>query len=121
MKSPCMEKSSCEGGETQRPDSVSLLPDSGNNIIPPNQNMAHSTLAQHSTQVNSIYECENTSQFINFYYATMSYPVISMWTKAIDKGYLRGWNGLTSDHVRCFINPLNSNEQGYMDQRCAGI
>ncbi|KAL7474374.1 LOW QUALITY PROTEIN: hypothetical protein ACHAW6_000349 [Cyclotella cf. meneghiniana] len=56
-------------------------------------------LVHPSPEINSIYECENTEQLINFYYATIGYPVISMWIKAIDKGYFQGWRGLTSDRV----------------------
>ncbi|KAL7480030.1 hypothetical protein ACHAW6_005742 [Cyclotella cf. meneghiniana] len=93
----------------------------GNKVIPPDHNVAQLALAQHSPQVNSIYECKNTSQLINFYCATMSSPVISMWIKAIDRGYLRGWRGLTSDHIRSFIKPSEQSEQGHMDQRHAGI
>eukprot|EP00956_Cyclotella_meneghiniana_P020333 scaffold35676_cov69-Cyclotella_meneghiniana.AAC.2 len=51
----------------------------------------------------------------------MGYPVISTWTKAIDKGYFRGWRGLTSDRVRRFIKPNEHCEQGHMDQRRQGI
>ena len=51
----------------------------------------------------------------------MGYPVISKWTKAIDKGYFRGRNGLTSDCVQRIIKPSEPCEQGHMDQRRAGI
>eukprot|EP01082_Thalassiosira_pseudonana_P011880 g10662.t1 g10662 contig4:2284681-2286983(+) len=91
---------------------VSLLADGSNSIVPSDQNIVQ------SPTVNGIYECENTGELIKFYYATMGYPVISTWTQAIDKGYFRGWRGLTSDRVRRFIKP---NEQGHMDQRRTGI
>eukprot|EP00804_Cyclotella_cryptica_P012508 CCRYP_017699-RA/>CCRYP_017699-RA protein AED:0.43 eAED:0.43 QI:0/-1/0/1/-1/1/1/0/203 len=51
----------------------------------------------------------------------MGYPVVSTWCKAIDKGYFRGWSGLTSDRVRKFIRPSSPSEQGHMDQRRAYI
>ena len=51
----------------------------------------------------------------------MGYPVISTWTKAIDKGYFRGWRGPTSDRVRQFIKPSAQSEQGHMDQKRTGI
>eukprot|EP00804_Cyclotella_cryptica_P026162 CCRYP_013041-RA/>CCRYP_013041-RA protein AED:0.40 eAED:0.40 QI:0/0/0/1/0/0/3/0/294 len=79
------------------------------------------SLAQPHPQVNNIYKCENTSQLINFYYATMGYPVISTCIKAIDKGYFQGWRGLTSDRTRRFIKPSELSELGHMDQRRAGI
>ena len=66
---------------------ISLIPDGGNNIVPSDQALAQLILAQPQPQFNSIYECKNTGQLINFYYATMGYPVISTWIKAIDKGY----------------------------------
>jgi hypothetical protein len=100
---------------------VSLLPEGGNHIIPTDQNIIQAMLAPTPFEVNSIYKCENTGQLINFYYATMGYPVISTWIKAIDKGYFRGWRGLTSDRVQRFIKPNEHCEQGHMDQRMQGI
>ena len=94
---------------------VSLLADGSNSIVPADQNIVQ------SPTVNGIYECENTGELIKFYYATMGYPVISTWTQAIDKGYFRGWRGLTSDRVRRFIKPNEQCEQGHMDQRRTGI
>jgi hypothetical protein len=69
----------------------------------------------------TIYECQNTKQLINFYYATMGYPVISTWCKAIDKGYCKGWTDLTSERVRQFIKPSQASEQGHMDQKRANV
>ncbi|EED89749.1 predicted protein [Thalassiosira pseudonana CCMP1335] len=94
---------------------VSLLADGSNSIVPAEQDIVQ------SPTVNGIYECENTGDLIQFYYATMGYPVLSTWTKAIDKGYFRGWRGLTSDRVRRFIKPNEQCEQGHMDQRRTGI
>jgi hypothetical protein len=94
---------------------VSLLADGSNSIVPADQNIVQ------SPAVNGIYECENTGELIKFYYATMGYPVLSTWTQAIDKGYFRGWRGLTSDRVRRFIKPNEQCEQGHMDQRRTGI
>jgi hypothetical protein len=96
---------------------ISLIPDGGNTIVPSNQALAQLILTQPPPQITIIYECENTSQLINFYYATMGYPVISMWIKAINKGYFRGWRGLTSDCVKRFIKPSEHSEKGHMDQR----
>ena len=56
---------------------VSLLADGSNSIVPADQNIVQ------SPTVNGIYECENTGDLIQFYYATMGYPVLSTWTKAI--------------------------------------
>eukprot|EP00804_Cyclotella_cryptica_P006568 CCRYP_021174-RA/>CCRYP_021174-RA protein AED:0.46 eAED:0.46 QI:0/0/0/1/1/1/2/0/373 len=51
----------------------------------------------------------------------MGCPVTWTWCKAIDRGYFRGWPGLTSDSVRRFIKPSQACKQGHMDQRRAGI
>ena len=72
-------------------------------------------------QAHSIYECENTHQLVNFYYATMGYPVISTWCNAIDRGYFRGWPSLTSTRVRHFVKPSEQNSMGHLDQRKQGI
>ncbi|KAL7486094.1 hypothetical protein ACHAW6_011694 [Cyclotella cf. meneghiniana] len=71
VKSPSMVISSCE--------------ESGNHIIPTPTN--HSAIVVSSLSCSKQYLCKNTGQLINFYYATMGYPIISMWIKAIDKGY----------------------------------
>jgi hypothetical protein len=99
---------------------IFLIPDGGN-IVPSDQALVQLIFTQPQPQINSNYECKNTSQLINFYYATMGYPVISTWIKAINKGYFRGWRGLTSDRVRRFIKPSEHSEQGHMDQQRAGI
>ncbi|KAL7484652.1 hypothetical protein ACHAW6_010287 [Cyclotella cf. meneghiniana] len=57
------------------------------------------------------------TNLINYYYATMGYPVVSTWCKAIDKDYFRGWNGLISKRVLHFIKPSEHNLMGHLDQR----
>jgi hypothetical protein len=100
---------------------ISLLPDGGLNVIPQAADIKDMFEIPQALQAHNLYECSNTSDLINFYYATMGYPVISTWCKAIDRGYFRGWPGLTSDRVRRFIKPSQACEQGHMDQRRAGI
>ncbi|KAL7474807.1 hypothetical protein ACHAW6_000761 [Cyclotella cf. meneghiniana] len=82
---------------------VSLIHDGSNRIVPPYKDITDLYSAPENNFANSafhpIYECSNTNQLIQFYYATMGYPVISTWCKAIDMGYFRGWNGLTSDRA----------------------
>jgi hypothetical protein len=46
-------------------------------------------------EANSLYECNNTYQLTNFYQAPLSYLVVSMLVKAINKGYLKGFASLT--------------------------
>eukprot|EP00804_Cyclotella_cryptica_P023350 CCRYP_000480-RA/>CCRYP_000480-RA protein AED:0.37 eAED:0.37 QI:0/-1/0/1/-1/1/1/0/217 len=69
---------------------VSFIPDGGNNIFRPYTTV--NDLYETPSNIHAlsayqpIYECTNTNQLMNFYHATMGYPVISTWCKAIDKG-----------------------------------
>ena len=90
---------------------ISLLPDGGNNIIPDDEDQDCNTKVPiPDFLANSIYECETTGQLIQFYHATMGFPVTSTWCKAIDAGYFRGWPGLTSKRVRRFIKVIEETE-----------
>ena len=96
---------------------ISLLSDGGNNIIPEDDDDFSEEVKMPDFFANAIYECDNTDQLIQFYHATMGYPVTSTWCKAIDAGYFRGWPGLTSKRVRRFIKVVEETEMGHMDQR----
>ncbi|KAL7479566.1 LOW QUALITY PROTEIN: hypothetical protein ACHAW6_005291 [Cyclotella cf. meneghiniana] len=85
------------------------------NIAPHDPNILLST--EPTAQTNSIYECKNTHQLINFYYATMGYPS----PHAINQGYFQGWTRLTSTRVWHFVKPLEYNLMGHLDQRRQGI
>ena len=100
---------------------ISLLSNGGNNIIPNDDDSITEDEKIPDFFANSIYECDNTNQLIQFYHATMGHPVISTWCKAIDAGYFRGWPGLTSKRVRRFIKVSEPTEMGHMDQRRIGI
>jgi hypothetical protein len=72
-------------------------------------------------EANSLYEeCDNTYQLINFYHVTLNYPVVSMLVKAINKGYLKGFAGLTLHQVCQHIKVNNETEKGHTDQSCQG-
>jgi hypothetical protein len=71
-------------------------------------------------EANSSYECNNSYQLINFYHATLNYPVVSMMVKVIDKGYLKGFSGLTYHRVCQHIKINNETEKGHMDQSWQG-
>jgi hypothetical protein len=58
--------------------------------------------------------------FINFYHVTLNYPVVSMLVKAINKGYQKGFAGLTLCQVQQHIKVNNKTEKGHMDQSCQG-
>jgi hypothetical protein len=100
---------------------ISLLGDGGSNIIPDDDDNFAEEVTMPSFIANGIYECNNTDQLIQFYHATMGYPVISTWCKAIDAGYFRGWPSLTSKRARRFIKVVEETEMGHMDQRRTGI
>jgi hypothetical protein len=71
-------------------------------------------------EANSLYECNNTYQLINFYHVTLNYPVVSMLVKAIDKVYLKDFAGLTSQRVCQHIKVNNKTEKGHIEQSCQG-
>eukprot|EP00804_Cyclotella_cryptica_P012573 CCRYP_014710-RA/>CCRYP_014710-RA protein AED:0.34 eAED:0.26 QI:0/0/0/1/0/0/2/0/588 len=100
---------------------ISLLPDGGQTVLPQQAEIRDMFEVPTALLTNNVYECNNTNELINYYYATMGYPVTLTWCKAIDRGYFRRWPGLTSDRVRRFIKPSHACEQGHMDQRRAGI
>ncbi len=61
------------------------------------------------------------SQLTNYYYACLNYPVKSTLTKAIDRGYLKGWRGLTSQRTRPYISVSIESKMGHMDQQNQGV
>jgi hypothetical protein len=73
------------------------------------------------TLANSLYKCSNTGQLTNYYHACLSYPVKSTLTKAIDRGYLKGWWRLTLQRTRCHISISTESEMGHMDQNYQGV
>jgi hypothetical protein len=83
-------------------------------IVPSNSN---------ATLANNLYECSNTGQLTNYYCACLNYPVKSTLTKAIDRAYLKGWRGLTSQwkRTRCHISVSAEFKMGHMDQQCQGV
>ncbi len=71
-------------------------------------------------QANSLYECSNTHQLIHYYYACLNYPVPSSLLQAIDRGYFRGWQGLTSQRVRRHITGSPESAMGHLEQVLQG-
>jgi hypothetical protein len=69
-----------------------------------------------TAHANSLYECSNTNQLLNVYFACFNYPTVSSLTKAIDCGYMKGWCGLTSQRVKHHIIVSPKSEMGHMDQ-----
>ena len=58
---------------------------------------------------------------MNYYYACLNYPVLSTLTKAINKGYFKGWHCLTSQQACQHITVSPESEKGHMDQVRQGI
>jgi hypothetical protein len=73
------------------------------------------------TLANSLYKCYNTGQLKNYHFACLNYPVKSTLTKAIDRGYLKVWQRLTSQRTRRHILVSTKSEMGHMDQQCQGV
>jgi hypothetical protein len=74
-----------------------------------------------TTLANSLYECSNMGQLMYFYYAYLNYPVKSTLTKAINRGYLKGWQGLTSQPTCHHISVSTESKIGHMDQQRQGV
>jgi hypothetical protein len=66
-------------------------------------------------EANSLYECNNTYQLINFYHATLNYPVVSALV-VINTGYLKGFASQTLRRVCQHIKVKDEMEKGHMDQ-----
>jgi hypothetical protein len=70
-----------------------------------------------ATLANSLYECSNTGQLTNYYYACLNCTVKSTLNKAINRGYLKGWRGLPSQQTPRHISVSTESEMGHMDQQ----
>lgn len=67
-------------------------------------------------QLNSIYDCKNTNQLIQFYHACLFSPVSSTWIDAITAGYFQGWPGLTTALIHKHITNEEAIIMGHMQQ-----
>ena len=68
----------------------------------------------------SLYDCDNTQQLIRFYHACLFLPTKSQLIKAINRGYFKGFPGLTSPRVSRHITINNATEKGHIDQTHKG-
>eukprot|EP00804_Cyclotella_cryptica_P022290 CCRYP_018111-RA/>CCRYP_018111-RA protein AED:0.33 eAED:0.46 QI:0/0/0/1/0/0/4/0/293 len=75
-------------GQTTQLWRVSLIPEGGNNIVPSFNNIDE--LFETTRHIKLTVFINPSTSLINFYYATVGYPIISTWCKAINKGYLQG-------------------------------
>ncbi len=71
--------------------------------------------SQSAAVMHSLYDCDDTQQLIRFYHKCLFSPVVSTLTNVINKGYLKGFPGLTSQRVHHHIKINNAMEKGHMD------
>jgi hypothetical protein len=69
---------------------------------------------------NSLYNCNNTEQLVRFYYASLFSPVKSTLITAINRGYLKGFPGLTAQCAHHHITINNATDKEHMDQTQQG-
>jgi hypothetical protein len=69
---------------------------------------------------NSLYDCDNTQQLTRFYHACLSSPVKSTLLVAINKGYLKGFPGLTANRINRHSIINNATTKGHLDQTRQG-
>ena len=60
------------------------------------------------------YEVNTLENQINFYHASLGYPPISTLIKAIEKNYLTGWDGLTTQNIRKYCTKKSETSFGHM-------
>jgi hypothetical protein len=68
----------------------------------------------------SLYDYNNTHQLTHFFHACLFLPVVSTLTNAINKGYLKGFLGLTAQHMCRHVQINDATKKGHMDQTCQG-
>jgi hypothetical protein len=78
------------------------------------------TTPQNTAVSHSLYDCNNTQQLTCFYHACLFLPVISTLTTAINKGYLKGFPGVTAQRVCWHIQINDVTKNGHMDQTRQG-
>ena len=108
---------------------ISLAPDATNRITPPtdpeeynvSQGMVMSADVDIKWSINSIYECANTKQLIQYYHASLgSHPKRTL-VAAIKRGYLKGFKGLTTKRVNTHIGVEYATEAGHMRAHPKGV
>jgi hypothetical protein len=78
------------------------------------------TTPQTTAVAHSLYDCDNMQQLTHFYHACLFSPVVSTLTNAINKGYLKGFPGLTAQCVCWHIQINDATKKGHMDQTHQG-
>ena len=81
-------------------------------------NKISTIISQHNipNNINSITQTDNTSQMVNFYHATAFSPTKSTFIKAIQRGFLQSWPGLTTKNVQKYLQSTLATGKGHLDQ-----
>jgi hypothetical protein len=96
---------------------VCIVDDSWTTNLKINDNV---TTPQTTTVTHSLYNCNNMQQLMRFYHTCLFLPVVSTLTNAINKGYLKGFPGLTAQCVCCHVQINDATKKGHMDQTRQG-
>ena len=102
---------------------VPLTSEGGHRMVPdtPPEEYDPSDGLIFNASVNSIYECENKEQLIQYYHASLgSHPKTTL-IAAADAGYLRGCPGLDATSIRKHIDIKVATEMGHMKQKQKGV
>jgi hypothetical protein len=78
------------------------------------------TTPQTTAVAHSLYDCNNTQQLMRFYHTCLFLLVVSTLTNAINKGYLKGFPGLTAQCVCHHVQINDATKKGHMDQTRQG-
>ena len=99
---------------------ISLTSEGGDRITP-TTDWANDSDGIFHIQANSIYECENKEQLIQYYHASLCSHPKTVLIAAADAGYLRGCPGLTATGIRKYIGVEYATEMGHMKQIQSGV
>jgi hypothetical protein len=80
----------------------------------------NATTPQTTAIAHSLYNCNKTQQLTRFYHACLFLPVTTTLTNAINKGYLKGFPGLTAQRVCHHVQINDATKKGHMDQTRQG-
>ena len=110
-------------GWRDRPSNLWRIPltSEGGDRITPQTDWANESDDIYSIQANSIYECENKDQLIQYYHASLCSHPKSVLIAAADAGYLRGCPGLDASAIRKYIGVEYATEMGHMKQLQSGV
>jgi hypothetical protein len=103
---------------------MSLTDNGTKRVIPSTDAPEHDTssgiVMNMSWSVNTVYECENKSQLIKYYHASLgSHPKRTLSAAAKD-GYHKGCPGLTPEAINKFISVEDCTKMGHLRKVPAG-